>query len=173
MKQNAGGFTIVELLIVIVVIAVLAAISIVSYAGVQNRTNDTIIQADLKSIATKLEVFKVDNSAYPNSLADLANVGIEVSKEAYAVVPQSNFNLPYCRSAGASNFIVLAKSKSGNIFAISNLRSLSDITSEVVWDDVMTESGAMCAGLVSGSSALSHGYYSGDPALWRSWTNAD
>ena len=43
MKQwvsKKSGFTIVELLIVVVVIAILAAISIVAYAGIQNRANE-------------------------------------------------------------------------------------------------------------------------------------
>lgn len=47
MNQKAYGFTIVELLIVIVVIAVLAAISVVAYAGIQNRARDSAIMSGL------------------------------------------------------------------------------------------------------------------------------
>lgn len=43
-RARRGGFTIVELLIVIVVIGILAAISIVAYNGIQNRSNDTVIK---------------------------------------------------------------------------------------------------------------------------------
>lgn len=45
------GFTIVELLVVIVVIAVLATITIISYQGIQQRTNNAaIIDAAAKSL---------------------------------------------------------------------------------------------------------------------------
>lgn len=37
-KQTSGGFTIVELLIVIVVIAILAAITFIAYSGIRERT---------------------------------------------------------------------------------------------------------------------------------------
>lgn len=42
-QRNRGGFTIVELLIVIVVIAILAAIGIIAYSGIQQRANNSAI----------------------------------------------------------------------------------------------------------------------------------
>lgn len=61
------GFTIVELLIVIVVIAVLAAITIVVYSNIQARAQFSRSQSDLKSIVKALELYKIDNNAYPIS----------------------------------------------------------------------------------------------------------
>ena len=46
-KSKQTGFTIVELLIVIVVIAILAAISVVAYAGIQDRARQARIDSDL------------------------------------------------------------------------------------------------------------------------------
>lgn len=43
------GFTIVELLIVIVIIAVLATITIVSYNGIQNRSQASAVASDLRA----------------------------------------------------------------------------------------------------------------------------
>ena len=62
------GFTIVELLIVIVVIAVLAAISIVAYNGIQSRAQLSSAQSTTSTVAKKVELFKVDNGVYPNSI---------------------------------------------------------------------------------------------------------
>ena len=62
-----NGFTIVELLIVIVVIAILAAISIVAYNGIQARARDSQRTQDMASIMKALELYKIDNGAYPPS----------------------------------------------------------------------------------------------------------
>ena len=68
-----GGFTIVELLIVVVVIAILAAITIVSYNGITNRANASAAASTAASLQKKAEVFAADGPTanYPRALADL------------------------------------------------------------------------------------------------------
>ncbi len=61
------GFTIVELLVVIVIIGILAAISIVSYVGITQRATTAGLQSDLASASKQLEIYYVDNMAYPTS----------------------------------------------------------------------------------------------------------
>ncbi|MFZ1250539.1 MAG: prepilin-type N-terminal cleavage/methylation domain-containing protein [Candidatus Microsaccharimonas sp.] len=60
-----GGFTIVELLIVIVVIAILAAITIVAYTGIQTRAQQTKYTQTAQSILKKVEVYKSIVGTYP------------------------------------------------------------------------------------------------------------
>jgi len=62
-----GGFTIVELLIVIVVIAILAAISIVAYTGVTARARDAIRKSDLSQVADGLKLYNHDYGTYIES----------------------------------------------------------------------------------------------------------
>lgn len=69
-SKTRPGFTIVELLIVVVVIAILAAITLVSYNGIANRADASAVKSDLKTAATKVAMYKVDNDSYPSSLAD-------------------------------------------------------------------------------------------------------
>jgi prepilin-type N-terminal cleavage/methylation domain-containing protein len=69
MKLKHTGYTIVELLIVIVVIGILATITLVAYNGVQNRARDTIRISDLTAIADALEVYVVNNGAYPTPVS--------------------------------------------------------------------------------------------------------
>lgn len=64
-KHNQGGFTIVELLIVIVIIAILAAITVVAYNGVQNRARDSAIQESGSVLQRVMELYRADNGAYP------------------------------------------------------------------------------------------------------------
>lgn len=76
-KEN--GFTIVELLIVIVVIGILAAITIVAYNGVQGRARDSQRLSDVKVIVKALEIYKINNGAYPNPVPTANAGGWEVS----------------------------------------------------------------------------------------------
>ena len=74
-KRRSPAFTIVELLIVVVIIAILAAITIVAYNGIQNRARASAASSALSQAVKKLELYKVDNSAYPTS-TNLASAGI-------------------------------------------------------------------------------------------------
>jgi prepilin-type N-terminal cleavage/methylation domain-containing protein len=73
--MKTRGFTIVELLIVIVVIAILATISIVAYNGIQARGRASEASYGLAQAKKKLELYKVDNGAYPTT-GNLASAGV-------------------------------------------------------------------------------------------------
>lgn len=67
--STKGGFTIVEVLIVIIVIAILAAIGVVAYNGMQHRATAAVVSGDTQSAAKKLEVHKITESTYPHNLS--------------------------------------------------------------------------------------------------------
>ena len=66
-KFAHGGFTIVELLIVIVVIGILAAITVVAYNGVQSKASSTKLDSSVKTYVTGIELYKAQNGTYPNT----------------------------------------------------------------------------------------------------------
>lgn len=176
MNKSTSGFTIVELLIVIVVIGILAAITIVAYNGVQNRAFDTSIQSDLKNIAQKLEIGRVDSptDSYPITNASLATiVDIKVNKNSYATTPAANYNLLMCfpTLTNPTEFALLAQSKSGKKFYIRG-GSISEYTGPNSWSSTVA---LMCDSVSSGWTGSGAGYASGDGTTgpWRAWAGGN
>lgn len=62
------GFTLIELLIVVTIIAILAAIAVPNFLEAQTRAKVTATHNDQRTLTLALEVYRVDNRAYPPAL---------------------------------------------------------------------------------------------------------
>jgi len=99
-KSQLGGFTIVELLIVIVVIAILAAIVTVAYNGVIGRAGSSVAQANLNTATMRLEVDKVDLGTFPEALSQ-ANGGAGLVADASSRMEYTSTGTDYCMTVGS------------------------------------------------------------------------
>jgi prepilin-type N-terminal cleavage/methylation domain-containing protein len=63
--RKSQGFTLIELLIVVAIIAILAAIAIPNFLEAQIRAKVSRCHSDMRSLATALESYFVDNNTYP------------------------------------------------------------------------------------------------------------
>lgn len=100
-RKILGGFTIVELLVVIAVIAILATVSIVAYGGIQSRAQLVAAQSDTNQMIKKLEIFKGKANAYPGSITDCP---IPSSGNA-CLTPSAKNTIIYAAIAGTSNIV--------------------------------------------------------------------
>ena len=103
-KPTTKGFTIVELIIVIVVIGILATITIVAYAGIQNRAKAASSQSAASQGAKKIMLFAVQNSEnYPAILSEVGVVDTTTASYQYSVnnnvVPRT-----FCLTAKVSSY---------------------------------------------------------------------
>ena len=73
-NDRAWGFTLIELLIVVAIIAILAAIAAPNLLEAQTRSKVSRVHADMRSISTGLEAYRVDNSHYPPNILSLIHI---------------------------------------------------------------------------------------------------
>src|SRR6188768_3789796 len=64
------AFTLIELLIVVAIIAILAAIAVPNFLEAQVRAKVSRARTDMRSVATALEGYAVDNNKYPPMLGN-------------------------------------------------------------------------------------------------------
>lgn len=93
-KSREGGFTLLELLVVLSILALLAAIvgpQVIKYLG-SSRSETASVQ--VKNISASLQLFRLDAGRYPS-----ADEGLAALVKQPASMP--NWNGPYLQPAGA------------------------------------------------------------------------
>ena len=63
--RKLRAFTLIELLIVVAIIAILAAIAVPNFLEAQVRSKVSRVKSDMRSLATGLESYYIDNNQYP------------------------------------------------------------------------------------------------------------
>lgn len=68
LRKARGGFTLVELLLVIIIIATLAAIVVPRFTGRSEEARITAAKADITTLETQLDIYALDNlDKYPTT----------------------------------------------------------------------------------------------------------
>jgi prepilin-type N-terminal cleavage/methylation domain-containing protein len=71
LKTKQKGFTLIELLVVIAIIGLLASVVLLALNSARQKSRDAKRLADVRQIASALELYFNDNNAYPGALASL------------------------------------------------------------------------------------------------------
>lgn len=72
MRRDAeAGVTLIEMMVVLVIIAVVAAMVVPNVIGRPDQARATVAESDLQSIASALEIYRLDNRTYPSTAQGL------------------------------------------------------------------------------------------------------
>lgn len=69
--RRSGGFTLLELLIVMTIVGILATIAVPSYQKSVIKSRETVLMEDLYQMRHAIDAFFADRNRYPDSLDEL------------------------------------------------------------------------------------------------------
>ncbi len=73
--RSAGGFTLIELMVVLTLISILAAMGMVQYKNQIQRTKEAVLAEDLVRMRDAIDQYYADKAKYPASLDALVSDG--------------------------------------------------------------------------------------------------
>jgi general secretion pathway protein G len=74
-RRDAGGFTIIELMIVMTIIVTLATIGMVQYRQSVQFARESVLKDDLFKLRDAIDQYYADKNQYPPTLDDLVSAG--------------------------------------------------------------------------------------------------
>jgi general secretion pathway protein G len=83
-----GGFTLIEVLLVVAILGILAGVAVVGLKGRTQKANIAACRTSIQAVQTAVDVYETDNGVYPPSLQALLTRTSE-----------NNWNGPYIRDA--------------------------------------------------------------------------
>ncbi len=66
-RRSNGGFTIIELIVVVAIVGILAALAVAVFADYRRRTFNTSALTDLRNCKDSVEAFYVEHGHYPSN----------------------------------------------------------------------------------------------------------
>jgi general secretion pathway protein G len=74
-RRAQGGFTLVELMVVMLIIAILLAIAVPAYIQATKSAREAVLKEDLQTMRKAIDSYTVDKQKAPQALDDLVTAG--------------------------------------------------------------------------------------------------
>jgi type IV pilus assembly protein PilA len=141
--EREGGFTLIELMVVVLIIAILIAIAIPTFLGARQRAQNRAAQSSLRNALTAAKTIYTDAQSYTGATA-AAMAAVEPSLT-FNVSPSTNQN-QVAVNGTATVFSAAAMSASGTCYWIKE-----DVTAGTTYGSTTTA--ANCTGAAAAGAA--------------------
>ncbi|PIS09681.1 hypothetical protein COT75_00595 [Candidatus Beckwithbacteria bacterium CG10_big_fil_rev_8_21_14_0_10_34_10] len=99
LNKTKKAFTLIEVLVATTIIAILTAIAVNSYASAQKKSRDGKRKADLETVRSALEMYRVDVGSYPSGVTYAAMINNLITANYLKTTPAdpkpSEYNYEY------------------------------------------------------------------------------
>jgi prepilin-type N-terminal cleavage/methylation domain-containing protein len=149
-EDRQGGFTLIELMVVVMIIAILVGIAIPAFLGARRRAQDTASKSNLRNGLGTAQTIFTDNQAYLATAAMVTSLGSEEPSLTFqndttpsTTAKQISLATSASTAGGTLDTIVLAsESGSGTCFYYRHVATAGLATSGTYWNT--TGSGTAC-----------------------------
>jgi len=66
-RTRSGGFTLIEILVVVVIIGILGAVIVPNLLGRPDQARVTAAKSDIRNLSNALDIYRLDNFVYPST----------------------------------------------------------------------------------------------------------
>jgi len=120
-RRKQGGFTLIELMIVISIIFILIGIAIGAYDRTIQRAREAALKTDLQTMRNAIDNFTMDKMSAPQSLEDMKSAGYLREVPTDPITQQKDWVLDF-------EDVALSPTQSGT--GITNVHSASALVSK-------------------------------------------
>ena len=115
-RQGEGGFTLIELMVVVLIIAILIAIAIPTFLGARARAQDRAAQSNVRNALVAEKTYFADKQAYTQVKAELTAIEPSLAFDTNADQAPVAGSVAY--AASGATVTMATKSASGTCFYV-------------------------------------------------------
>jgi type IV pilus assembly protein PilA len=127
-SRNRGGFTLIELMIVVGLVGLLAAIAIPNFLTYQARTRRSEGYTNVAGIATSYKAFQAERGSFPDMVTETTALGAAAASlpdpAAHGMAAPSTIKMPW-DTATETFFGIVGWRPEGNVFYSYDVKSAS------------------------------------------------